>query len=272
MEHKLGALLSKIDVRDYKYKPAGAAKEQYPDSFKLWTPDVKDQGSVNSCVAHVAAELEEYFNHKEGGKYNKLSVGYVYGCRYTYKGEGMYLRDALKTLKDKGVCAHSELPYNEEVPKMIKLFNSKKEYKTDEYNKITTYFSITPSDKSKLKHSLMNCGPIMISVPWYDDLEVINGVINSTTGMAQRKENPGYHAILLCGWDDKKGWLIQNSWGKFWGNNGQAFYPFDYEIAEAWGVTDTTTNPDIRVIPKNKTINACSKVTNFMLNIFKKIT
>ena len=136
MPNKMGAMPPKIDVRDYKYRPAGTTQYDFPKEFECWTPEVKNQGSVNSCVAHVAAQIEEYFNYKERGKYDKLSVGYIYGCRYDYKGEGMYLRDALKTLHERGICNNVELPYNEEVPKMIEIFNKKTDFKTDEPNKI----------------------------------------------------------------------------------------------------------------------------------------
>lgn len=261
----LGAMPPKVDIRDYKYMPAGAAQEQYDAQFECWTPEVKNQGDVNSCVAHVAAELEEYFTHEERDIYTPLSVGYVYGCRYDYKGQGMYLRDALKTLKDRGVCTYDELPYNKEVPEMIEIFKKKEDYSTDEYNKITSYFAVDPKDFLKIKHSLVHCGPMMISVPWYEDFEVINGVIQSPSGM---KTSFGYHAILLYGWEEK-GWRIQNSWGKDWGNDGRAIYPYDYPIAEMYGVTDTEVhNPDIITKKSCKVTNFFSKIINAILNFF----
>lgn len=269
MPNKMGAMPPKIDVRDYKYQPAGVIQVEFPREFANWVPAVKNQGQVNSCVAHVAAELEEFFNYKERGTYEKLSPGYVYGCRYEYKGEGMYLRDALKTLKDKGVCELTELPYNKEVPEMINIFNQKEEYETDEPNKITTYFSIATNDVNKIKHSLMNCGPIMASVPWYEDFEVVEGIINCPSNFIAPF---GYHAILIYGWNEK-GWLMQNSWGTNWGNNGRAVYPYNYPLAETWGITDTDKNlPDIKTTKQNKFTRACSKTTNVMLNLFKKIT
>ena len=269
MPNKLGAMPPKIDIRDYKYMPAGASQQDYPEEYSCWVPEVKDQGQVNSCVAHVSAQLEECFNHKERGSYDKLSVGYIYGCRYDYKGEGMYLRDALKTLKDRGICTYEELPYNEEVPEMINIFKKKSDYETDEYNKITSYFSVSPKDFLKIKHSLVNCGPMMISVPWYDDFEVVDGVVTSPSNF---NCGFGYHALLLYGWD-KQGWRIQNSWGTDWGDNGRVTYPYNYPIAEAYGVTDTTkVNPNIQVKKQNKVTNTCSKITNFMLNTFKRMT
>lgn len=269
MNYKLGAKPPKIDIRDYKYMPAGAANVEYPNAFGLWTPKVKDQGQINSCVAHVSAEIEEYFNHKEKGQYEDLSVGYIYGCRYDYKGEGMYLRDALKTLKDKGISTYKEFPYNKEVPEIIELFKNKKTWKTDAQNKISTYFSINPKDFNKMKHSLLNCGPIMASVPWYDDYKVINGKVHSPSNFNCEL---GYHAVLIYGWDNEKGgWMLQNSWGTDWGDGGRAIYPFDYPIREAWGITDNIKNlSNIQIKKQNKVQKTCSKMTNFMLNIFRK--
>jgi cathepsin L len=35
------------------------------------------------------------------------------------------------------------------------------------------------------------------------------------------------HAIILCGWDDAKGaWLLKNSWGTGWGENGYMWIPY----------------------------------------------
>ena len=60
-QYYLGALDPKVDLRDYSYEPEVAmAANELPEEFELWTPDVKNQGTVGSCVAHTAAEIEEY--------------------------------------------------------------------------------------------------------------------------------------------------------------------------------------------------------------------
>lgn len=65
MEQFYGCLPSKVDLRDYKICAAGAP-QHFPDSFELlYLPKVKNQGSVSSCVAHVTAEIVEYFDKNE---------------------------------------------------------------------------------------------------------------------------------------------------------------------------------------------------------------
>ena len=46
----------------------------------------------------------------------------------------------------------------------------------------------------------------------------------------------GGHMILILGWNET-GFIIQNSWGKDWGNEGCGILPYEYRIDEAWGVS-----------------------------------
>lgn len=263
-KHFFGALPPKIDKRDYKLA-AAAGSEIFPEEFELNMGEIKDQGSVSSCVAHSAAEIVEYFNKKQDDIKDKISVGYIYGTRYDYKGAGMYLRDALKTLQKKGVCENEQFPYNKEVPEIITLLESKIDSITGEKeNKITSYFSVNGTEE--IKRALINYGPVMISVKWYDNIKVENGVMTTDFSGSY-----GYHCILITGWDEK-GWKIMNSWGKHWGDNGYAVLPYSFPIAESWGITDDITRlkEDI-VVPKNNSIlNVLYKILNFILNLIKE--
>lgn len=263
MENKFGAMPPKIDKRDYKL--AGArAKIEYPEEFYLEMGEVKDQGSVNSCVAHGAAEIIEYFNKMQEQIEDKMSVGYIYGRRYGYKGEGMYLRDALKTIQKEGTCDNKQFPYNKEVPEIIELLNSKIDSITgQEKNRISTYFSLNGVDD--IKEALMNYGPVMISIKWYRDIKLENGVIKSSL-----KGDYGNHCLIITGWN-KNGWKAMNSWSDRWGDNGYAILPFDFPLNEAWGITDSILRDGEIVVPKrNWFLDLIYKIVNFFLNLFKK--
>ena len=76
---KYGSLSSPIDLRDFKVS-SSALKIELPSSFSLNNTTIKDQGYVNSCVAHTLSSLLE-------NKYNEnYSTGWIYG----YRPEGYY--------------------------------------------------------------------------------------------------------------------------------------------------------------------------------------
>ena len=79
--------------------------------------------------------------------------------------------------------------------------------------------------------------------------------------------------MIIYGWNEK-GWLIQNSWGTYWGKKGRAILPYDVKIREAWGVTDEVTleNSDIKKSIFNNTtiLRFIAKVLNKILNFFRK--
>ena len=84
-----------------------------------------------------------------------------------------------------------------------------------------------PFDKmpsvEKLKSALIKYGPLAAPV-WADHCFSVykTGVFN---GRNSRSIN---HVVMLVGWDDAKGaWLIKNSWGKNWGDEGFAWVKYN---------------------------------------------
>ena len=76
MQHFLGALKPKADVRDYKV----AAGAEYPKTHLCENlPPVKNQRSVSSCVAHATSSVLETFNKTETGYHTPLSTNFIYG-------------------------------------------------------------------------------------------------------------------------------------------------------------------------------------------------
>ena len=253
-----GALKSKIDIRDYSINN----KVSLPDEFYLSNlPEVKNQYDIGACVAFVASEIAEYFERKQSKNKNKLSAGYIYGTRYSYKGKGMYPRDAIKTLKNIGTCKQSKFIYNREVPEIIeKVQKSNVTYTDTQHYRITSYFKCKTLED--IKTAIYSLGPVMLTVNWYDNNYFSK---DDSYVMYPGKGKGSGHAILIYGWN-KEGLLFQNSWGNDWGNKGRAILSYTYPIKEAWGVTDTYID-----ICRDKKVNKLPKIfykiINFILNI-----
>ena len=101
---------------------------------------------------------------------------------------------------------------------------------------------------------------VPISIPVKNNLRLDENFVVLNEGDIE-----GYHMIILYGWNEK-GFLFQNSWGKYWGNEGRAILPYDYPIDSAWAIS--TDNNSI-----NTYQNILQKLYNLVLkiiNIFKE--
>ena len=263
-----GAMMPKIDVRDYRMVAGSISNQILEEEFTLNMPKVKNQGRISSCCANALAVVVEYFNKTQNNDKTEMSVGYIYGNRLdsAYKGSGMYLRDAIAAVCTYGDVYKKTFPHNEETPSIIEKFEA--EYpslkEVGKPNKLTSYYKLCRINE--IKESLVKNGPVLFAMKWYDDLEVVDGVMRTS----QSGQISGYHCMLIYGWN-KDGWKIMNSWGRTWGNKGTAILPFNVELDEVYGVIDTLTNDTKIKKPFSGVVgNFVAKIINWFLNLFKK--
>lgn len=265
MAYFLGALKPKVDKRDYRI---AAGTSELPDFYMCEDlPPVKNQRSVSSCVAHATSSILEFFNKKETGKFVPLSTDFIYGMQGVAFGRlegGMYLRDACKIVKAYGDATEHAVSGNTEQPKCTEKL---KETLTDEIYKEAKNFKVASYAKcttaKDIKHALINYGPVLASIKWYNKYKFING----NTIEFDKTSDYGYHAIMICGYNEE-GWLCQNSWGKHWNGDGQFVYPHTEKLTEAWSFVDADSE-DVIIPVKNNWLNYFYKILNFICNLFK---
>lgn len=266
-----GSLPSIPDLRDYV---ATATINEFPETFELKMPAVKNQGNVGSCVAHALALVAEYFNREETGKSVKLSTGYIYGNRLLtlHKGRGMFVSDTLKTVTKFGDVTYDSFPENVEVPYGIELFDSRyDDLEDDGLNfKFKEYFKLKDADA--IKANLMTVGPVVMSMYWYDDIEIVDGVMKTE---CVKTKKTGSHCMVIYGWDEN-GWKVQNSWGKGWGNKGRFILPYNVTMNEQWGITDDASDASLVIVtPFSSGVSALfariiHKIVSWVYNIMYK--
>ena len=258
-------LVSPYDVRDYRI--ATVARE-FPETFVLPEVTVKNQGSVGSCVAHACSSVVEYHNKRQEGTDIVFSTEFIYGYRPAgyYVGEGMYIRNALKTLREVGDCPKSDLSGNHVYDKAMEAVEANlEELKNKAYpHRVSTYAKVTTVEE--IKQALMDFGYVVVSMPWHKDYKLKNGVYTFTSN-----ETSGYHCVVVYGWDER-GWLVHNSWGTGWGQKGKFVVPFDFKWTEAWAVTDEVKGEGDIVRPAdNWFIRTFSPIINKIANWFWKL-
>lgn len=261
-----GALAPKVDKRDYSV--CAGASEEFPAEYTVtYLPPVKNQGYVSSCVAHAAATILEHFLYVETEERKELSTNFIYGMQgieFGRKQKGMYLRQACKILQKYGDPSEATIPGNIEQPGCTEILEemlNDKVYDEAYYTHVSGYAKC--NSEADMKHAIMNYGPLLISVPWYNNTKIQDG-----TMIVDQSGTPSYHALVICGWT-MNGWLIQNSWGRQWGRNGFAIYPYKYKIAEAWSLVDADAS-DVRKPKRGKLLDIVYKIINFIINLFKK--
>lgn len=257
-----GALKSPFDARDYKL--VASATETFPDTFELPKVTVKNQGSVGSCVAHASSSVVEYHHKKQHNEKKVFSTEFIYGLRDIgyYVGEGMYIRNALNTLKKYGNVPLADLRGNHDCPTAMENVNNRFDELTEKAypHRISSYFRVY--DENAVKSTLVNHGYVLVSMNWHKGAKLVDDVYIPTD------ETIGGHAIVIYGWNEK-GWLAQNSWGGNWGNKGRFIIPFDFKFKEMWGITDNITEDIVR--PKTGKIwDVFYKLYNAIVNFFIK--
>lgn len=241
MQGAKGAIFSGTDVRDYKAVYTASAAE-FPKEFELKTVRIKNQEATGSCVAHSLSSIIEYYNNVQNGDATEMSVGYIYGNRSTseHKGSGMIMRDALEVARKYGDVSKDDFQEglamfdidNLEVPAAITLYEMKKDrlFGKGYPHRITQYCRV--DSVNAIKASLYAGNPVLIAMEWYDDMNVVDGVITTNyIGYA------GGHCMFIYGWDER-GWKVQNSWGEDWGVNGTMVLPYSMKIEECWTLMD----------------------------------
>ena len=251
-----GALPSPVDIRDYKLKKTA---KDLPKEFFIKDIPIKNQGGSPTCVAHVLSEIVEFHTYKDNMKYNQFSTEFIYGCRDSskYKEEGMYLREGLKVLSDYGDVLYSDLKGNSDTAEKAnqRVWENFEELtlKAAPY-KISAYYKI--STLKELKTAIYADGPVAASLKWYKCYKIHKGlyVYNSNSSYTP-------HAVLVVGWTDNC-LILQNSWGKYWGDKGYFLVPIDDMknlFYEFYGVTDNIESIVRPSIFKRKTAPLANK-------------
>lgn len=267
VERPIVNVFSPYDARDYKLT---AANVEFPAAFELEVCDVKNQGSTGSCSAASMAGIMEYYNKLQHKEYLEMSIGYLYGNRLysTHKGSGFVLRDMLKTAQKCGDAAQVDFPYNYEVPTAIDKFDERdtsidpKAY----INRISSYYKVSTDEE--IKTALMQGCPVILGMQWYEKCKVKDDILTF-----ESYTTSGSHAMFIYGWNEK-GWLVQNSWGRHWGNNGRCIIPNSMKIRECWAVADNITEKQLKYKKPSVFVKFFHKVMNWAVNawntLFKK--
>lgn len=268
-ERPLGVIPSPQDIRDYNITAVVPVRAEFPPEFVCQNlPDIYDQNGYGMCVAFSVAAIKEAQEFKERGRKVRYSPAFIYGNRAPedYQGEGMIPREALRSVYRYGVVENEKLPGMGHYPEcrdMVKNMNPVI-FSTGVEQKINTYMRLNTVDE--VKTALMDLGPVLLTIAVYNSFYSVprNGIVPP---VKTEESIQGYHAMTAVGWkkiDNQDYYIVHNSWGTNFGDNGKCYIPIDYKgLNELWSVTDyvrSTVTKEIdmgvpmQVLPLGRTV------------------
>lgn len=248
-----------LDPRQFEkaniYEPLTTddSKNPLPESANLqrFAPGVGNQGQQGSCVAwssaYGARSILESARTGQPGEEVKFSPSFLYNQIGLDGCEGSYIIRAMEFMTKNGAVPYNEFPYTDKDCTRQpdnRLMQEAEQYKMRGFNRLSQGDRNDVIDLNAIRQNLSQGAPVVIG------MMVGGSYMKPMTGKDLWEPEPddrrqigfGGHAQCVVGYDDKKyggAFLIMNSWGPEWGNNGFAwvrYRDFKYFVREAYGL------------------------------------
>ena len=211
------------------YSPSVSTPASSMDLRSNFTP-VKSQGSLGSCTTFALTSIYEYILKKNHLDEVDLSERFLYynvrkanGQENADPGSSYY--DCIKSLGEHGICLEKYFPYK---TNDIAEAPPQEAYSDAENRKVLKALNVNPELKD-IKSALAEGYPVAISLKIYDSFSEGEGFISRPSEEAIASEKGGWHAMTVCGYsDENKFFIVRNSWGIGFGDNGYCYVPYSY--------------------------------------------
>jgi C1A family cysteine protease len=245
--YKINIPKSVITTSTPIYPSLGAAHPQIYD-LRSQLLGIRNQGNYGSCVCFSTCCLREFYANAT----NYLSPSFIFHLRTDKNTNGMTIDNALNTLQNIGVCYEKTYPYST----IISSANIPANAIIEANNfKINAYALITSINN--LKDALYNYGPCIMAIPVY----------NYSLKLWEKNTNDtllGGHCVTVVGFNDISGcFIIRNSWGTNWGDNGYTYFPYtDWGMQwEVWTANAQCLINSSKIISSSSWI-ICNNINN----------
>ncbi len=234
------------DQRDFLFLTRAQLPLKFPNAIDL-RPScsaIEDQGRIGSCTGNALSGALEFLELKQlktqtyeddtivysPGKYKEISRLFIYYNERILLGNvnedsGATLRDGIKSLVRWGACEEKLWGYQ-----LSNVFKkpSPKAYTQAKSHCISSYLRL--QSFAEMKQCLALGFPFVFGFAVYESFElpqVANTGIVSMPNLSERLL--GGHAVMAVGYhDEKKHFIVRNSWGENWGKSGYFFMPYEY--------------------------------------------
>ena len=223
MEYKLNKVLKdSIDDRDYIYDPVITTPLPENIDLRLHAGEIENQLKTGSCVGNAAVSALEILLTKAKDFKDLSRLFLYYNIREPYEhlkfeDQGAYLRDAFKSVYNKGICLETTWPFVQE--KVLDKPNDKS-YDEALLRKVTKYERVVGQGQGilnnayKIQVPLAKGYPVIIGMRLGKTFFSISGDLESHDYKGVNNDQIGGHAMCIVGYDnDLQAFIVENSWG-----------------------------------------------------------
>ena len=207
-------------------------------------PPAYDQGDLGSCTGNAIAAAVEFDIMKQGETPIVPSRLFIYYNERVMEGDtdqdnGAQIRDGILSIATNGVCDESLWPYN---PSQFAVKPSDTAYVAAQAHKAIKYYTVGIT-LNEIKQALARGYPIVFGMQVFSSLQ---SDLAAQTGQVEMpspgEQSEGGHCVLMVGYSDiTQTFIVRNSWGNCWGDNGYFYLPYSYVnenlMTDLWVVT-----------------------------------
>lgn len=282
---KESKLLNKVSLWNNLNK-ASISQTRYDSRDYGYVMAPKDQMHTNSCWAYTANSLVSTSAIKEGLEPYNLSErhveyavtkdGFTDGVnnkgfnRPLGNGGNSYMSSSYYMRHD-GPVSMSDMPFvdNEDKVSISMIQGKKTLLDIGKYTNVytATGSSCTSSQIADIKQKILDYGSVGISI-YYSSSYLSNGVYYYYPNGGGTN-----HAVTIVGWDDSissssfkyspgvnGAWIVKNSWGTDWGDNGYFYVSYGDKIA----CSNIYTFSDVQLNTYTNVYNSSNVMANFI--------
>lgn len=204
--YKAPAEVKAEETKLSKSSVALPAKFSWKDDNLLTS--VKNQGSCGSCWAFAACGQFESCIKRFDNVTRDLSEQWLVNCDKEFDGCGGGMHPA-SMFQKYGAVYEADVPYKGKDGTCASSYTY--------HEKIISYKEIaTTPTTDQIKEAIYKYGPIWAGVVAGNNFSAYSGGVFTKSDAGELN-----HAILLVGWDDAtSSWVLRNSWGASWGEQG----------------------------------------------------
>ena len=210
----------------YVVQVKNAAPDAWDWREKGYVSPVKDQGSCGSCWAFSTVGNLEGLYYKEKQTMVTLSEQMLVDCdTYDSGCNGGLMENTFTWLKENGgIMTDTDYPYKGRKGTCQSDETKYVDMQITGYTKLGSGSSTwDPVDEDEIKEFLYETGPLAVALNANPLQTYSSGILDRTS--SQCPTSGMNHAVTMVGYghddsQDKDYWIVKNSWGKNWGEDG----------------------------------------------------